>query len=366
MQRVEAHVRDSRLRPAVPSANPLDGLVVTVRDWDVPSDVARHVVRMTADRVAVFDLDDEGQAVVRWLNPALADALDVDDPGSLVGRRIRDFYLPEAADAVSAHLRAARDSGGPVGYEAVRELADGRQAISATVVPLDDGGFLVIGRDTGERQVLRERFDRLQELARIGVYEWNVLDDVVTWSDETMRIFGSSPAGGRLSLSEVIESVHPDDREHVLETIERTVEQREATPVEFRAVHADGTIRHVHGTSELAIGPGDRVVRVTGTIQDVTERRELEERERRLREAALRQEQALELNDEVVQGLSRIWLALLMDDESELREALEETTERARGIVDGLLAASTAVGGGLGPGDLVRDRAAGRDDGIAS
>lgn len=78
----------------------------------------------------------------------------------------------------------------------------------------------------------------------------------------------------------------------------------------------------------------------------------------KLREGEIRRRQALEINDNVVQGLTVAKYALDADDTVAAREALERTLDSARSIIGGLLHAEH-VGKALGPGDLVRDEPAG-------
>ena len=104
-----------------------------------------------------------------------------------------------------------------------------------------------------------------------------------------------------------------------------------------------------------------------GVAQDVTERvthqKLAEEYDRRLREAQLRQQQALQINDNVVQGLTVAKYAQEMGRAEQASEAIDRTLEAARRIITDLLN-DRSDEGPLGPGDLVRERPAsvsGRD-----
>lgn len=69
---------------------------------------------------------------------------------------------------------------------------------------------------------------------------------------------------------------------------------------------------------------------------------------------AKRQQQALELHDNVVQGLSRAKLALDLGQRDEGEAAIAETLEEAKGIISGLLGREQTGGVRLGAGDLRR------------
>jgi PAS domain-containing protein len=92
---------------------------------------------------------------------------------------------------------------------------------------------------------------------------------------------------------------------------------------------------------------------VTAFIRDVSGRREAEENVRRLQQAAARQRQALELNDDIVQGLTVALYAFDLDQPGVARRAVAETLISARTIVSDLLGEEDSRAP-LGPGDLVR------------
>jgi hypothetical protein len=91
-------------------------------------------------------------------------------------------------------------------------------------------------------------------------------------------------------------------------------------------------------------------------VQDITEAELLAERARTVETARLRLEQAMELNDDVIQGLALALLAHDVGDADEVRRALHATMARVREIIHELLAQGR--GATLEPGDLVRERPA--------
>ena len=86
-------------------------------------------------------------------------------------------------------------------------------------------------------------------------------------------------------------------------------------------------------------------------------RAQAEEQVLRAREAELNRKRALELNDEVVQGLSVATYAFGSGEISTAQRAIAHTLQAARQIVSDLLVAS-GDGRPIGPGDLVRERPA--------
>ena len=112
--------------------------------------------------------------------------------------------------------------------------------------------------------------DRAQQIAHVGSWEWNLLDNSVYWSDQLYRIFGYEPGEIEASKEAVISRTHPDDRERVDMGI-RSLAEGEASALEFehRVLWDDGVVRHVHMVCEAEYSNG-RPARIIGSTQDVT------------------------------------------------------------------------------------------------
>ncbi len=132
---------------------------------------------------------------------------------------------------------------------------------------------------------LREREASLahaQRLAKLGSWQWNVEQQQLSRSREAVRITGALARGTLDPITELLPLVHPADRENV-EKIYTTVLQGGVTDqLEYRINAANGTERIVHEELEVNLDSDGQVIRLFGTVQDVTNRRESEERIRHL------------------------------------------------------------------------------------
>jgi len=209
--------------------------------------------------------------------------------------------------------------------------------------------------DLAQREV---QLAEAQEVAHLGSWEWDVDENTVVWSDELYRIFGVNKDEFEATYETFMEIVHPDDREMVAETVQQAVEDKVDYTVEHRVIHQGGDLRYIYASGRVVTGSDDRVHRLVGVAQDVTERvahqKMAEDYGRRLREAALRQQQALQINDNVVQGLTVAKYAQEMDRPEQAADAIDRTLEAARRIISDLLKERTDEKP-LGPGDLVRE-----------
>lgn len=129
----------------------------------------------------------------------------------------------------------------------------------------------------------------------------------------------------------------------------------EAVEVEELVFHDDGEL-HVYLSVKFPLRDGQGTIYGTcGISTDVTEHRRAERYQRQLEQARQRRQQALELNDSVVQGLAVGLYALQLGEDGQAREAIENTLEAAKGVIDRLLTENEE---GMRPGDLIRSEPA--------
>jgi PAS domain S-box-containing protein/putative nucleotidyltransferase with HDIG domain len=130
-----------------------------------------------------------------------------------------------------------------------------------------------------------------QRIAHVGSWDWDIVANKTTWSDEMYRLFGLSPEAFDGSMEAVLSVVHPDDRERCVKNMEDNLACRTTPPLEYRVILPDGVERTVYSTSVTECDEAGAPVRNTGTVQDITERRHAEEA---LRESEERFEQFAE------------------------------------------------------------------------
>ncbi len=119
----------------------------------------------------------------------------------------------------------------------------------------------------GERE---QQLLEAQSLAKIGNWQADVSTGELVWSDEIYRIFGYEPASFEPSVEAFHASVHPDDREMVTDS-EAKARVSGHHDVVHRIVRPDGVVRHVHELAEAESDSTGKLLRMRGTVQDVTD-----------------------------------------------------------------------------------------------
>ena len=132
-----------------------------------------------------------------------------------------------------------------------------------------------------ERQV--DLFEKSQDMADVGAWEYDVEADVSWFTDEAFRIH-RLPQETTLSPEEGFQYYHPEDRPTMEAAFERAVEEGESYDLELRFVDAEDNHRWVRTMGEPQYEDGE-LTRVRGTIQDITERKERELELQRIEQA---------------------------------------------------------------------------------
>jgi len=132
-----------------------------------------------------------------------------------------------------------------------------------------------------ELRLSEARLEEAQRTARVGSWETNLVTAQVVWSDELCRLFEIAPETIREGRDQVqaalVERIHPDDRARYEEAIAQSIQQNARYDIEYRIRWSDGSQRYLHSQGGPALDPGGNVVRLSGTVTDITERKQLEE-----------------------------------------------------------------------------------------
>jgi PAS domain S-box-containing protein len=134
---------------------------------------------------------------------------------------------------------------------------------------------LLMFRNQGESE---RKLEEAQSLAHVGYWERDTDTDLITWSDETYRIFGLSPQERILNLAQLPELVHPEDKQIVLKAVAEALQSGPRYDVEYRVVRPNGEVRFVHSQGDVMWDESGRARRMFGSVQDITERKRAEQR----------------------------------------------------------------------------------------
>ena len=262
-------------------------------------ETANQARRISEDRYQrLFDAIDQGFCIIEVLfddtqkavdyrflevNPAFARQTGINDA---VGRWMREIAPAHEAFWFEVYGEVAR-SGVPRRFEhQAAQLHHYYDVFAFRVGAPEERKVAVLFNDISERKQVerslresQERLERAQQIAHLGSWELDVVNNRLTWSDEVYRIFGLRPQEFGATYHAFLEHVHPEDRAAVDEAYSSSLrEHRDSYEIEHRIVRkSTGEIRFVHEKCEHFRDAAGQVRLSIGMVHDITERKQAEE-----------------------------------------------------------------------------------------
>lgn len=123
----------------------------------------------------------------------------------------------------------------------------------------------------------RERFAKAMEMADVGVWEADLETGANRWSAITWQLYGLSPAEhAEASTALWIETLHPDDKEAIIASVQQAVDRLEPVDFEYRILLADGTIRWLQARGQPLHSNDGSSSFYMGIVIDITQRKLVE------------------------------------------------------------------------------------------
>ena len=225
-------------------------------------------------------LDDDRYLV--HANPAACLLLGV-DASALAGRRIDDFASAREHATYDRVWVAFLLAGYHEGEYELRRADGLRVAVESTLIArVGPARHLSILRDVTERKAKdellarqRRQLVKAQAIGGFGSWQRDLVTNAIEWSDEMCRICGVEP-GSIIRLDQFLHVTYPEDRDRLRDVVSAAIAKREAFICEYRIVLPDGGVRVIESRGEVVVGDDGALLRIDGTGQDITERRQAE------------------------------------------------------------------------------------------
>lgn len=179
------------------------------------------------------------------------------------------------------------------------------------VVRIDGVTSDITDKVTGEQKLKHNEkmMSDAQRMAHLGSWELDLANtddlsgNMLIWSDEVFRILGYDLSTSRASVSNFLKVVHPADAERVQAAMRKAISERSNYAVDHRILHENGGVRWIKAEAAIVTDDGDGGrLKMVGTLQDITERKEMEEK---LRKSEVNLTAIIENTDAYIYSLDR-------------------------------------------------------------
>lgn len=174
-------------------------------------------------------------------------------------------------------------------FETFRINKTGRQfPVSISISPIRNESGRIIGasnitRDISEQkqfqQDLFESEERLRlalEAGKIGVWDWDIENKSLTWTDNLYSIHGVNKKKFDLNLDNFLKLIHPEDRSMFDDAIQKAISGKSTFDTQFRIVTSQGVEKWV-STKAVVTYRGKKAIRMLGATLDISQQKQLEQ-----------------------------------------------------------------------------------------
>jgi PAS domain S-box-containing protein len=202
------------------------------------------------------------------------------------GRAITDFLLQMRPDQLREICRSVV-AGQSSSYETRIQGRSGPLDMLIAVAPLREAGRTLVlinqidvsdlRRAEAGLRVNEERFELARDGANLGIWDWDVKNDRLAWSEHQWHLHGLEPRAGGPTPEVWRQTVHPADLRRIEEGLVAALKAPDRLyATEYSVVLPGGSLRRLLGRGQSIRGPDGGAVRMVGINMDVTTRYEAE------------------------------------------------------------------------------------------
>ncbi len=184
--------------------------------------------------------------------------------------------IPQDGSSITS-LAIANGLAHAIGFQTSRELHRRRRIHFADRM-----------RDAALRRSLEEnqaQHRETQQVAKLGGWEFDVRTQRIIWSEEVFRLYDRDPKLGPPSYEEFVGMVPDAHRVKLTEAVQRALTEGVRYSIEHELTSADPA-RFLRGTGQPVADEHGQIVRLVGTVQDITEQMEAKQKMLAAKEAA--------------------------------------------------------------------------------
>ena len=119
----------------------------------------------------------------------------------------------------------------------------------------------------------QERHAMAQIAARIGTWDWDIVNGTLMWSDSIETLFGLEKDSFPSTYEAFLDLVYSDDRRMLQEAVAACIQGKADYDIEHRIALPDGSFRWLAETGDVQRDENGRAIRMLGVVRDIHERK---------------------------------------------------------------------------------------------
>ena len=238
----------------------------------------RLLSETSPDMIFVIDRDDN----VTYVNKLAASQFGKTSD-QVIGKKRTALFPPRVAEAQKPGILHVFQSGETVSAESPIVFPDGVIWLGTKLVPIRDrtgkvSAVMGVSRDITERiqfqeklRSINERFELATHSAKLGIWDWDVVNNILVWDDLMYELYGVDPEDFSGAYEAWLEGLHPDDAAQSNNEVQMALRGEKKLDSQFRVVWPDGTLRYLKANALVMRDSNGEPLRMIGINYDITE-----------------------------------------------------------------------------------------------
>ena len=126
-------------------------------------------------------------------------------------------------------------------------------------------------------ETLTERLALATSAAKVGIWDWEVKENILIWDDAMYRLYGLRPEEFGGAYEAWSAGVHPDDVDRSNADVQAALNGEKDFDSEFRVCWPDGSVHYIRGIAAVHRNEAGEAVRMIGVNWDITKQKETEQ-----------------------------------------------------------------------------------------
>lgn len=106
---------------------------------------------------------------------------------------------------------------------------------------------------------------------QMGIWDWNVKDNIMIWDDKMYELYGVSPDNSKNNIDIWTNGLHPEDKQRAIDECNAALTGEGEFNTNFRVLHPDGKVLFIKADSIVLRDNQGKPLRMIGINRDITE-----------------------------------------------------------------------------------------------